>query len=262
MIPKKAKLEIIRKRQEGESWTAIAVWMEEAYGIKVHRSTIRRWYDKEGCQESEADNTDKEQIKIDKKLNTYKTEAAYYKKLYEQMIAESSYEDLFIKTIKEFTPAFKSFELIQPLKFNQGFKRGIHPQSVMAPLADTHIGDNVDYNQMAGLNSYDIEIFNQRLYGWATQVLDLVEYRRSFADIPELVIPMLGDMISGDIHEELATTNLDTCMGQMIRGANLIAQALMFLAPHFEVVRVPCVVGNHGSFTKKPPSKNKNVNWD
>jgi len=132
----------------------------------------------------------------------------------------------------------------------------------MAPLADTHIGDNVDYNQMAGLNSYDIEIFNQRLYGWATQVLALVEYRRSFTDIPELVVPMLGDMVSGDIHEELATTNLDTCMGQMIRGANLIAQALMFLAPHFEVVRVPCVVGNHGRLTKKIPSKNKYINWD
>ena len=262
MIPKEAKLEIIRKRQEGESWTAIAVWVGETYGIKVHRSTIRRWYDKEGCQESEVDKPDIEQIKIDKKLNTYKTEAAYYKKLYEQMIAESSYEDLFINTIKELTPAFKNFELIQPLKFQQGFKRGSHPQSVMAPLADTHIGDNVDYNQMAGLNSYDIEIFNQRLYGWATQVLALVEYRRSFTDIPELVVPLLGDMVSGDIHEELATTNLDTCMGQMIRGANLIAQALMFLAPHFEIVRVPCVVGNHGRLTKKIPSKNKYINWD
>jgi len=108
MIPKEAKLEIIRKRQEGESWTAIAVWVGETYGIKVHRSTIRRWYDKEGCQESEVDKPDIEQIKIDKKLNTYKTEAAYYKKLYEQMIAESSYEDLFINTIKELTPAFKN----------------------------------------------------------------------------------------------------------------------------------------------------------
>ena len=28
----------------------------------------------------------------------------------------------------------------------------------------------------------------------------------------------------------------------MIRGANLIAQALMSLAPHYEEIKVPCVV--------------------
>ena len=65
MIPKEAKLEIIRKRQAGVSWTAIALWVEETYGIKVHWSTIRWWYDKEGCQESEVDKPDIEQIKID-----------------------------------------------------------------------------------------------------------------------------------------------------------------------------------------------------
>jgi predicted phosphodiesterase len=69
-------------------------------------------------------------------------------------------------------------------------------------------------------------------------------------------------MISGDIHEELARTNVDNCMGQMIRGANLIAQALMFLAPHFNKVRVPCVVGNHGRMTRKPPMKDKHQDWD
>ena len=73
---------------------------------------------------------------------------------------------------------------------------------------------------------------------------------------------MLGDMISGDIHEELARTNIDNCMGQMIRGANLIAQSLRFLAPHFESIKVPCVVGNHGRMTRKPPMKDKYMDWD
>ena len=80
--------------------------------------------------------------------------------------------------------------------------------------------------------------------------------------VDNLIVPMLGDMISGDIHEELARTNIDNCMGQMIRGANLIAQALMFFAPHFSEIEVPCVVGNHGRMTRKPPMKDKFMDWD
>jgi len=92
--------------------------------------------------------------------------------------------------------------------------------------------------------------------------LNLANYRRNTVKLDDLIIPMLGDMISGDIHEELARSNIANCMQQMIRGANLIAQALMFLAPHFKTVRVPCVVGNHGRMTRKPPMKDKYMDWD
>jgi len=255
MIPEKAKSEIIKKRQEGETWTAIAEWMEETTGITVHRSTIQRWYDKEGDYVDGGDNS-----KLEKQVETYKTEAEHYKKLYEQASDEISTHQSIVDIIQTVTQPFKEQALVRVPSL-QG-RRGREPQSVVAPLADTHIGDNVDYNQMSSLNAYTIDIFNARLYGWASQILDLVEFRRAFADVPELVVPLLGDMVSGDIHQELRETNQDNTMGQMIRGANLIAQALMFMAPHFETVRVPCVVGNHGRMTQKPPAKDKYVNWD
>ena len=115
---------------------------------------------------------------------------------------------------------------------------------------------------MLDINNYDFTLFNRRLWGWAQQVLNLANYRRNITQLDDLIVPMLGDMISGDIHEELARSNITNCMQQMIRGANLIAQALMFLAPHFKTVRVPCVVGNHGRMTRKPPMKDKYMDWD
>ena len=115
---------------------------------------------------------------------------------------------------------------------------------------------------MGGLNAYSFEIFNRRLFGWASTLLNLVELRRASVPIDELIIPCLGDMVSGDIHHELVTTNQDHVMGQMSRGANLIAQALLYLAPHFKTITVPCVVGNHGRMTHKPPMKDKYVDWD
>ena len=254
MIPEQAKSEIIKKRQEGETWTAIAEWMEQETGITVHRSTIQRWYDKEGDYVEGGDS------KLEKQVDTYKNEADHYKKLYAQASDEITTHQSIIDIIQTVTQPFKEQPLVKA--YSPEGKRGREPQSVVAPLSDTHIGDNVDYNQMSSLNAYTIDIFNARLYGWASQILDLVDYRRSFAEIPELVVPLLGDMVSGDIHQELRETNQDNTMGQMIRGANLIAQALMFMAPHFKTVRVPCVVGNHGRMTQKPPAKDKYVNWD
>ena len=168
MIPEKAKQEIIQKREAGESWTSLGDWLEETHGLKVHRSTIQRWYDKEGYLG--ANTEDDEKVKLDKLVNTYKSEIAFYKKLYEQSISDTAKEELLLDTIANLTPAFEEVKLVVSAKDRldaqkeQTSKRGDTAQVVIAPLSDTHIGDYVDYEQMAGLNSYSIDIFNKRLY--------------------------------------------------------------------------------------------------
>ena len=269
MIPEQAKSEIRKRKEAGATWTGIVQWIAEEYGIDVHRTTIQRWYDKEvylDFPDPEDDlivekDTPAERIKLDKKVATHKAEAIFYKKLYEQAIKESTKKEIIVDAIKNNAPAFPSLQIDKTSK-SRNTSNGSTPQVVVAPLSDLHVGDNVDLEQMAGLNQYNIDIFNKRLYGWATQLLNLVELRRNVAPVDELIIPMLGDMVSGDIHEELARTNIDHCMGQMIRGANLISQALMLLTPHFKKITIPCVVGNHGRMTRKPPMKDKYMDWD
>ena len=263
MIPELSKDGIIKRKLAGETWTAIAKWIEQEYGETVHRTTVQRWYDKEVSLESISSDdiildSVEDRIKIDRKLATYKAETTYYKKLYEKSLKGYAQTELLADIIKESVPGFTKVEVYP----KNSKVSGDTSQTIVAPLSDTHIGEFIDIQQMAGLNSYDFNIFNNRLYGWATQLVTLVELRRNAVPIPELVVPMLGDMISGDIHEELSHTNLTNCMMQMIRGANLIAQALMFIAPHFESIRVPCVVGNHGRMTRKPPMKDKYMDWD
>ena len=270
-IPEKAKSEIIKRKLAGWSWTAIATWMQEKYAFEAHRTTYQKWYDREvslrdglsrhEVEEIPTDFSPDAHAKLIKNIEKYKGEAKYWKKVAESALKQEAKKELLIDAVKKFTPSYKSVQKYK-IRKPKGKVRAASAQSMIAPLADTHIGDNVEADEMVGLNSYNIDIFNKRLYGWATQVLTLAELRRNSVEIDELVIPMLGDMISGDIHMELALTNNDHNMGQMIRGANLIAQALMFLAPHFDKVRVPCVVGNHGRMTRKPPMKNKYMDWD
>jgi hypothetical protein len=278
MIPEIAKQELIQKRQAGQTWTGLARWLVDEYGIELHRSTIQRWYDREGVDldilmdEAAANMADviapeeeedfiKDRIRLDKRVATYKAESAYYKKLYERVIKDSTRSEILIDTIKRYVTPLKAIKQYPIRKPGSG-KRGQSSQVMVAPLTDTHVGDNVKREQTVGLNEYDIELFSRRMWGWSNQVLSLAEYRRNICDVNELVIPMLGDMVSGDIHEELARTNIDNCMMQMMYGAKIISQALMFLAPHFEKIRVPCVVGNHGRMTRKVPSKDRYMDWD
>ena len=265
MIPEKAKLEIIKRRAAGDTWTGIASWLIQEHGIQVHRTTIQRWHDKEVWDQeheilSHGDSLET-RIKLDKKVETYKQEASFYKKLYNKSLKSSARKELVVDAIKEFAPSFAATP-IKKYDPPTGDHSGKHAQIAVAPLSDTHIGESVNLEQMRDLNHYDFDVFNKRLYGWATQLLNLVNYRRNIAEVNHLIVPMLGDMISGDIHEELARSNISNCMEQMIRGANLISQALMLIAPHFESIKVPCVVGNHGRMTRKPPMKDKYMDWD
>ena len=73
---------------------------------------------------------------------------------------------------------------------------------------------------------------------------------------------MLGDMVSGEIHEELVRSNLDNIVMTMARGAYITAQSMMTLAEHFEEVHIDAVVGNHQRLKKEIYYKDKYVGWD
>tara|TARA_R110001599_G_scaffold120238_1_gene291219 strand:+ start:191 stop:1147 length:957 start_codon:yes stop_codon:yes gene_type:complete len=136
------------------------------------------------------------------------------------------------------------------------------PIVAVAPLTDLHIGEGIDSDQMGGMNEYNFEIFSRRLYGWTNQVLDLVSLRREHSSIPILKVPMLGDMVSGEIHEELVRSNLDNIVMTMARGAYMTAQSMIVLAQHFEEVQIDAVVGNHQRLRKEIYYKDKYVGWD
>ena len=264
MIPEQARLKIIEKKQSGETWTGIAKWIEEKYGVSIHRTTVQRWYDREVSSDAEVDQEEvlesiEDRTKADKQVATYKAEAAHYKKLYNKLVSKEAKQDLFLDAIAAYAPSFKEVDVKPPRPTRS---QSDVPQVMVAVLTDTHVGEQVYSPQVMNINQYNYELFNRRLSGWTQQVLSLADYRRNICQIDELVVPMLGDMISGDIHDELARTNMDNCMMQMLTTAHLISQALMTLAPQFKTIKVPCVVGNHGRMTRKPPMKDKYMDWD
>jgi len=113
MIPEEARLEIVRKKNLGETWTGIAKWLDDTYGINVHRTTVQRWYDKEvfSDEESGDDFSSKDRVKLDKKIETYKAESRFWKKLYETSIKDATKTELIIDTIQDMAPVLLSYDL-------------------------------------------------------------------------------------------------------------------------------------------------------
>jgi len=70
--------------------------------------------------------------------------------------------------------------------------------------------------------------------------------------VDEICLVCLGDLISGDIHDELVRTNEFSCPEQVKKASELLASIINAVSPHFKKVRVEFIVAdNHSRVTDK-----------
>ena len=136
--------------------------------------------------------------------------------------------------------------------------------TVLVMLSDLHLDEVVVPAEIGYANAYNRRIAEQRLERWTEKVLEMSRDYVAGITIDGAVVCLGGDLISGDIHEELAETNETTSLDTVVYWAPILAGALRVLADHFGKVHVPCVVGNHGRTTRKPRMKLRvktNLDW-
>lgn len=127
-------------------------------------------------------------------------------------------------------------------------------------LSDTHASEVVRLEETEGMNAYDWSTMADRLRRVVEGVLS---HREHHVDrITTLHVWALGDMLSGDIHEELAITNDRPTAEAVVDFAVLFADLLDELAGHFDHVHVAGVPGNHPRASKKPAAKQAHNNAD
>lgn len=88
----------------------------------------------------------------------------------------------------------------------EGVRRG-SPVVPVLHLTDIHMGAVQDPNEIEGFNAYSPEIADNRAADLTARWLNWVNYQRKAYKIDEAAVIITGDIISGDIHEELRTTN-------------------------------------------------------
>lgn len=134
----------------------------------------------------------------------------------------------------------------------------------MLLLSDVHHGEVVRSEEIAGINEFNVAISNARIRTYIQTAITLLTKHLANPKYPGVVLMLGGDMVSGDIHEELANTNELEPIPAALDLVGTLSWAIQALAEQFGKVHVVGVTGNHGRTSRKPRAKRRNhtnIDW-
>jgi hypothetical protein len=124
--------------------------------------------------------------------------------------------------------------------------------AVVCPATDWHVEERVFAAGTNGKNEFNIVEAERRIKQYYRKVLLLIEHQNSLAPVKEIWHPLLGDLLSGYIHEELLETNeLSPTEACVFLQRVITAGIELWLKETDLPIFVPTCVGNHGRTTFK-----------
>jgi len=131
--------------------------------------------------------------------------------------------------------------------------------TAITQFGDLHIDESVKPDITNGLNEFNPNIAKIRTEKYfARLIYILMLYKRAGIKINNLVLHLVGDFVSGWIHEELVQTNVITPIEGCLLVEQLLIKGIKTIAEWSglkEIVTV-CSTGNHSRITKKNQFKN------
>lgn len=117
--------------------------------------------------------------------------------------------------------------------------------------SDWHVEERVVGASINNFNENNLELSKAKASKFFTSGLRLVKLLNQDVAIKDVVVALLGDFISNDIHEEIAESALLAPMHALLYAQELIASGIEFLLEHSDYnYTFPCHSGNHARTTK------------
>lgn len=132
---------------------------------------------------------------------------------------------------------------------------GLREMCAVATLSDAHVEEPVEPEKVGYRNEYNLEIAERSLARFKQAIIDLVKHHRADGKtvIRHAVVAMIGDLMTGQIHEELVETGqlspVETALWLRPRLKDIIRGVADEL--DLESLVVPYSYGNHGRTTPK-----------
>lgn len=202
--------------------------------------------------------TVEEKITRDKTNLRLSEELQETKKLYRELVSRENIAD---RLLDAFAVAIETRKITVPAPFIST-SRTKKPLKIVWDISDIHHSEVVLPEATLGLGDYDCAMSRARLAFMAEKGIMIAEEVIGHP-IDEAMIHLLGDIVTGMIHDEL-TINSELLIADAVMDIT-VALALMILdiARRFNKVTVRCVSGNHGRFGKKASYKMDAINnWD
>lgn len=195
-----------------------------------------------------------EQVGEDRKVRRLEGSNKTLKQKYEALLKE-------VERVERERDAVKQLEEISTFEIKPREKGG-HSESVAVVLAsDFHLEELVNRNAVNGLNEFNLAISEARAKEFFRSVLRLIEITSKDTRIDKMVLALLGDFISGNIHADIAE-NVALGPSEALRFAEkVLASGIQFLLDNSKLSFViTCHSGNHGRITKEQRFATENAN--
>lgn len=131
--------------------------------------------------------------------------------------------------------------------------------TAITQFGDLHVDEEVNPDITNGLNKYNADVARVRTEKYFARLIYILQtYKRAGIRINNLVLHLVGDFISGWIHEELVQTNKYTPIVGGLITEELLIRGIKTLAEYtgLKEIVVICTIGNHSRITKKNQFKN------
>jgi len=162
-----------------------------------------------------------------------------------------------------FNSLLMSVEAIKPLpvKYVKKDQDTSTPVIACMQIADAHMGAVQPLDEIEGFNEFNPEICRDRQLNFAHRFNRWVDRNRLSHTIHECAVLVTGDLISGDIHQELQVTNAFPITVQVVEAAKVLAEQMIELSQNFTSIEVHFIsADNHGRLTRKPQAKQEGLN--
>ena len=129
--------------------------------------------------------------------------------------------------------------------------------AAIIPATDWHADEKVDPKKINGKNHFNLVEAENRIERFYTEGLRMIKNQRD-PGIDEIWHPMLGDLLSGTIHEELEETNSLSPVEAISFLQDMICSGLdLWIKKTKLPIFIPTCVGNHGRTTEKTRVKTR-----
>lgn len=116
-------------------------------------------------------------------------------------------------------------------------------KSMLVSLNDLHYGQDITNSW----NVYNSTICERRLAEYLYRIVEIQAEQKA----SECIVWANGDLISGNIHNEISVTNKENVIEQIMQVSELIASFLCYLSGYFNTIKFVSVSGNHSRIGKK-----------
>lgn len=208
--------------------------------------------DTETVEEEEKKVDLKDHIGLDRKVKKQTKELRQLRRKYEHVLKQNEELENTSGILKELEEGLTGINL-HPVGETKKSKSGKNQAIAFMIASDWHVEEDVDPDTINGMNEYNMDIAEARSRKFFENGVKIIKNCKTFNDIDTLVLALLGDMITGYIHEELLESNNASPTEAVLFASELIIWGIEYIKANTDLkeIVVPCSFGNHGRTQKQ-----------